>query len=89
VTEDSSRMKMQGVDAFGDFAVQIRIKMMTLPGENFVIRREALAMIKMEFNAIKFAFPTAQSCRRRRTLHRRDRRCRTPRTRIDQARGGV
>src|SRR4051794_11829880 len=30
-------LKMQGVDAFGDFAVQIRMKMMTLPGENFVI----------------------------------------------------
>jgi moderate conductance mechanosensitive channel len=30
---------MQGVDALGDFAVQIRMKMMTLPGENFVIRR--------------------------------------------------
>ena len=55
-------LKMQGVDAFGDFAVQIRIKMMTLPGENFVIRRKALAMIKTAFdaNGIKFAFPTVQ-----------------------------
>jgi small-conductance mechanosensitive channel len=55
-------LKMQGVDALGDFAVQIRIKMMTLPGENFVIRRKALAMIKMAFdaNGIKFAFPTVQ-----------------------------
>ncbi|HEU0155475.1 MAG TPA: mechanosensitive ion channel family protein, partial [Stellaceae bacterium] len=55
-------LKMQGVDALGDFAVQIRMKMMTLPGENFVIRRKALAMIKKEFaaNGIKFAFPTVQ-----------------------------
>jgi small-conductance mechanosensitive channel len=55
-------LKMQGVDAFGDFAVQIRMKMMTLPGENFVIRRLALAMIKKAFdaNGIKFAFPTVQ-----------------------------
>jgi moderate conductance mechanosensitive channel len=55
-------LKMQGVDALGDFAVQIRIKMMTLPGEQFVIRRKALAMIKMAFdaNGIKFAFPTVQ-----------------------------
>jgi small-conductance mechanosensitive channel len=55
-------LKMQGVDAFGDFAVQIRLKMMTLPGENFVIRRKALAMIKTAFdaNGIKFAFPTVQ-----------------------------
>jgi small-conductance mechanosensitive channel len=55
-------LKMQGVDAFGDFAVQIRMKMMTLPGENFVIRRQAFAMIKKAFdaNGIKFAFPTVQ-----------------------------
>jgi small-conductance mechanosensitive channel len=55
-------LKMQGVDAFGDFSVQIRMKMMTLPGENFVIRRQALAMIKKAFdaNGIKFAFPTVQ-----------------------------
>ena len=55
-------LKMQGVDALGDYAVQIRMKMMTLPGENFVIRRQALAMIKKAFdaNGIKFAFPTVQ-----------------------------
>ena len=55
-------LKMQGVDALGDFAVQLRMKMMTLPGENFVIRRKALAMIKTAFdaNGIKFAFPTVQ-----------------------------
>src|SRR2546423_13454189 len=53
---------MQGVDAFGDYAVQLRMKMMTLPGENFVIRRKALAMIKAAFdaNGVKFAFPTVQ-----------------------------
>jgi small-conductance mechanosensitive channel len=35
---------------------------MTLPGEQFVIRRAAYAMIKKAFeeNGIKFAFPTAQ-----------------------------
>ena len=38
------------------------MKMMTLPGENFVIRRQALAMIKKAFdaNGIKFAYPTVQ-----------------------------
>ena len=35
-------LKMQGVDQLGDFAVQIRTKMMTLPGEQFVIRRAGL-----------------------------------------------
>jgi moderate conductance mechanosensitive channel len=55
-------LKMQGVDAFGDYAVQIRMKMMTLPGENFVVRRQALFRIKKAFdaNGIKFAFPTVQ-----------------------------
>jgi small-conductance mechanosensitive channel len=53
---------MQGVEQLGDFAVQIRAKMMTLPGEQFVIRRKAYAMIKKAFdeNGIKFAFPTVQ-----------------------------
>jgi moderate conductance mechanosensitive channel len=55
-------LKMQGVDNLGDFSVQIRAKMMTLPGEQFVIRRQAYAMIKKAFdeNGIKFAFPTVQ-----------------------------
>jgi small-conductance mechanosensitive channel len=36
--------------------------MMTVPGEQFVIRRKAYAMIKKAFdeNGIKFAFPTVQ-----------------------------
>jgi len=36
--------------------------MMTLPGEQFVIRRKAYAMIKKAFdeNGIKFALPTVQ-----------------------------
>ncbi|MGF1611104.1 MAG: mechanosensitive ion channel family protein [Kiloniellales bacterium] len=55
-------LKMQGVEQFGDFAIQIRMKMMTKPGEQFVIRRRAYAMIKQAFdeNGIKFAFPTVQ-----------------------------
>ncbi|HET6468427.1 MAG TPA: mechanosensitive ion channel family protein, partial [Geminicoccaceae bacterium] len=53
-------LKMQGVDAFGDFAIQVRMKMMTKPGEQFVIRRRAYALIKKAFTAndIHFAFPT-------------------------------
>jgi len=55
-------MKMQGVDSFGDFAIQVRVKMKTRPGEQFVIRRKANAMIKKAFdeNGIKFASPTVQ-----------------------------
>jgi small-conductance mechanosensitive channel len=53
---------MQGVNQFGDFAVQIQMKMMTKPGEQFVIRRRAYALIKSAFetNGIKFAFPTVR-----------------------------
>ena len=53
---------MQGIEQFGDFAIQIRTKMMTIPGEQFVIRRKALVLIKKAFdeNGIKFAFPTVQ-----------------------------
>ncbi|MGK9232917.1 mechanosensitive ion channel family protein [Inquilinus limosus] len=53
-------LKMQGVEQFGDYAIQIRLKMMTKPGEQFVIRRKALAMIKKAFeaNGIAFAVPT-------------------------------
>ena len=53
-------LKMQGVEQFGDFAIQIRMKMMTKPGEQFVIRRRAYTMIKKAFdaNGIRFAFPT-------------------------------
>jgi small-conductance mechanosensitive channel len=55
-------LKMQGVEQFGDFAIQIRLKMKTKPNEQFVIRRKAYAMIKKTFdeNGIKFAFPTVQ-----------------------------
>ncbi len=55
-------LKMQGVEQFGDFAIQIRMKMTTRPGEQFVIRRKAYAAIKKAFdaNGIKFAFPTVQ-----------------------------
>jgi small-conductance mechanosensitive channel len=55
-------LKMQGVEEFGDFAIQIRIKMKTRPNEQFSIRRRAYAMIKKAFaeNGIHFAYPTVQ-----------------------------
>jgi small-conductance mechanosensitive channel len=51
---------MQGVEQFGDFAIQIRCKMTTRSGEQFAIRSKALARIKEAFdeNGIRFAFPT-------------------------------
>lgn len=53
-------LKMQGIDAFGDFAIQLRLKMMTRPGEQFVIRRRAYGLIKEAFDqeGIRFAYPT-------------------------------
>lgn len=53
-------LKMQGVEQFGDYAIEIRCKMTTRPGEQFVIRRKALARIKQAFdeNGIRFATPT-------------------------------
>ena len=56
-------LKMQGVQAFGDFAIQLRMKMMTQPGDvQFLARRRALALIKRAFdaNGINFAYPTVQ-----------------------------
>jgi small-conductance mechanosensitive channel len=55
-------LKMQGVDQFGDFAIQVRLKMKTLPNQQFTIRRRAYAMIQKAFaeNGISFAFPTVQ-----------------------------
>ena len=51
---------MQGVQNFGDFGIELRIKMMTKPGEQFVIRRKAYVAIKKAFeeNGIKIPFPT-------------------------------
>jgi small-conductance mechanosensitive channel len=55
-------LKMQGVEKFGDFAVDLRLKLKTKPGQQFVIRRKAYTMIKKAFdaNGIKFAYPTVQ-----------------------------
>jgi small-conductance mechanosensitive channel len=55
-------LKMQGVEKFGEYAIQIRMKMKTRPGEQFVVRRRAYGLIKKAFdaNGIKFAFPTVQ-----------------------------
>jgi small-conductance mechanosensitive channel len=55
-------LKMQGVEQFGDYAIELRIKMKTKPNEQFTIRRRAYAMIKKAFaeNGIHFAQPTVQ-----------------------------
>ena len=51
---------MQGVDAVGELGMQVRLKMMTKPSQQFVPRRRAYAMLKKAFaeNGISFATPT-------------------------------
>lgn len=53
-------LKMQGIDNFGDFAIELKMKMMTKPNTQFKMKRQALMMIKKAFaeNGIKIAVPT-------------------------------
>jgi small-conductance mechanosensitive channel len=53
-------LKSQGVATMGDFAMQVRVKFMTRPGEQFAVRRAAFNKIKRAFsaNGIKIAVPT-------------------------------
>lgn len=53
-------LKSQGVYQLADFAIQIRLKVMTKPGEQFIVRRAIYSKVKKAFdaNGIKFAFPT-------------------------------
>jgi len=55
-------LKMQGVENFGDYAIQIRLKLKTKPGEQFGIKRRAYMMIRQAFaeNGIKFASPVVR-----------------------------
>ncbi|NKL19608.1 mechanosensitive ion channel family protein [Rhizobium leguminosarum] len=53
-------LKMQGIEQMADYGVQIRLKFMTKPGEQFGVRRKALAMLKKTFaeKGIQLATPT-------------------------------
>ena len=54
-------LKMQGIDNFGDYAIVLRMKMMTRPGTvQYSMKRRAYVMIKKAFeeNGIKIAVPT-------------------------------
>ena len=55
-------LKMQGVEAMGEIGMQVRLKMMTKPGEQFIVRRRAYAMLKQGLaeNGIRIATPTVQ-----------------------------
>jgi len=53
-------LKMQGVQKFGDFGIELRIKMKTKPGEQFAMKRRAFILIKNAFEeaGITIPFPT-------------------------------
>ncbi len=56
-------LKLQGVEEFADFSVDIRMKIKTIPGDGqFMVKRRALALIKTEFEkaGIEMPFPTVQ-----------------------------
>ena len=84
-------LKMQGRRAVRRLRDPDPLKMMTKPGEQFVIRRRAYAMIKKAFdaNGIEFAFPTVTVAAARRLPRPRNgrSRCRRPRPRRNKAVG--
>ncbi|MGJ7037362.1 small-conductance mechanosensitive channel [Shinella sp. BE166] len=53
-------LKMKGVSDFGEYAIVVRVGFTTKPGEQFMIRREIMNRIKLDFkaNGIQFASPT-------------------------------
>jgi moderate conductance mechanosensitive channel len=55
-------VKMKGVEAFGDYGINLSFAMMTKPGHQSTIRRRAYAMIREAFaeKGIEFASPTVQ-----------------------------
>ena len=55
-------LKMQGVESMGEIGMQVRLKMMTKPGEQFIVRRRAYAMLKHQLaeNGIRIATPMVQ-----------------------------
>lgn len=57
-----SPLKMKGVVEFGEYAIIVRVGFMTKPGEQFLIRRDAMTQIRLAFkeNGIHFALPTVQ-----------------------------
>jgi small-conductance mechanosensitive channel len=59
-TDTIEPLKMQGIENFGDFAIELKMKLMTKPGTQFPIKRRAYVMIKKAFaeNGIKIAVPT-------------------------------
>ncbi len=50
-------LKMQGVQNFGDYGIELRIKMKTRPGEQFTMKRRAYVLIKKAFDEAGITIP--------------------------------
>lgn len=50
-------LKMQGVQNFGNYGIELRIKMKTKPGEQFAMKRRAYVLIKKAFDEAGIALP--------------------------------
>jgi small-conductance mechanosensitive channel len=55
-------MKMQSIGDFGDYGLQLKVKMKCRPGGQYMVRKKAYPLIKQKFdeNGIEFAFPTVR-----------------------------
>jgi small conductance mechanosensitive channel len=55
-------VKMKGVEQFGDYGINLSFSMTTKPGQQSMVRRRALVMIREAFaaNGIEFASPMVQ-----------------------------
>ncbi|MGB5215215.1 MAG: mechanosensitive ion channel family protein [Anderseniella sp.] len=55
-----SPLKMQRVESFGDYGIEIKLKMTTVPGGQYEVRQKFFPLIKKRFeeNGIQFAVPT-------------------------------
>lgn len=55
-------LKMQAISDFGDYGLQLKIKMKCRPGGQYLVRNRAYPVIKKRFdeNGIEFAFPTVR-----------------------------
>jgi small-conductance mechanosensitive channel len=53
-------LRFQGVEKFGDSAIQISLRQMTRPGEQHAVRRQAYHLLQKAFteNGMPFAFPS-------------------------------
>jgi len=67
-------LKMQAIGDFGDAGVQLKVKMMCVPGGQYMVRKKAYPLIKQKFeeNGIEFAYPTVKIAEEGESAHEPD-----------------